>query len=164
MRFSDGPEVSVETSIDAPPQRVWELCADLTRMAEWGGQENLGGEWVEGGGPKLGAHFKGRNQHNAIGEWETTSVVVECDPPRALAWAVGDPENASATWRFDLTPTASGTKLRQHVRMGPGPSGLTFAIERMPDKEERIIERRIEEHTANMTATLEGIKRAAEAG
>lgn len=162
MRFSDGPTVEVETLIAAPPERVWELCTDLGRMAEWGGGENLGGEWVEGEPATKGARFKGRNKHKAVGEWETTSVVVDCDPPRAFAWAVGDPENASATWRFDLTPQGSGTKLRQHVRMGPGPSGLTFAIERMPDKEERIIERRIEEHTANMSATLEGIKRVAE--
>ena len=46
MRYADGPEVSVETTIDAPPERVWDLCTDLTRMAEWGGQENLGGEWI----------------------------------------------------------------------------------------------------------------------
>jgi hypothetical protein len=47
--------------------------------------------------------------------------------------------------------------------MGPGPSGLTAAIERMPDKEERIIERRLQQHGENMTATIEGIKRLAEA-
>jgi hypothetical protein len=33
----------------------------------------------------------------------------------------------------------------------------------MPDKEHRIIRRRLAEHQANMTATLEGIRGAAEA-
>jgi hypothetical protein len=32
----------------------------------------------------------------------------------------------------------------------------------MPDKEERIIERRLEEHRANMQATVDGIKALAE--
>jgi hypothetical protein len=37
-----------------------------------------------------------------------------------------------------------------------------MAIDRMPDKEERIIERRCEEHQRNMSATVEGIKARAE--
>jgi hypothetical protein len=48
--------------------------------------------------------------------------------------------------------------------MGPGRSGLNIAIDAMPDKEERIIERRLSEHRANMTATLAGIKAIAEEG
>ena len=43
------------------------------------------------------------------------------------------------------------------ARIGPGSSGLTPAIEAMPDKEERIIERRLEEFRRNMETTLEGI-------
>jgi len=46
--------------------------------------------------------------------------------------------------------------------MGPAPSGLTIAITAMPDKEERIVARRLEEYETNMRATLEGIKRVAE--
>jgi hypothetical protein len=46
--------------------------------------------------------------------------------------------------------------------MGPGPSGLTPLIERMPDKEERIIARRLQEWETNMTATITGIKQLAE--
>jgi hypothetical protein len=47
--------------------------------------------------------------------------------------------------------------------MGPAPSGLTNAITAMPDTEERIIARRLQEHEANMRATVEGIKQLAEA-
>ena len=54
------------------------------------------------------------------------------------------------------------TRLRQWARLGPGPSGLSMAIESMPDKEQRIIARRLEEHRTNMTATLAGIKDLAE--
>jgi hypothetical protein len=50
------------------------------------------------------------------------------------------------------------------MRMGPARSGLNIAIDAMPDKEERIIARRQDEHRANMTANLEGIKALAEGG
>ena len=46
--------------------------------------------------------------------------------------------------------------------MGPAPSGLNAAIDAMPDKEERIIARRLDEHRANMERTLAGIKEMAE--
>jgi hypothetical protein len=49
------------------------------------------------------------------------------------------------------------------VRLGPGESGISELIAQMPDKEHRIIRRRLAEHQANMTATLEGIRGAAEA-
>ena len=90
-------------------------------------------------------------------------MVTECAPPRAFEWAVGDPDFPSARWRFDLDPQpGGGTRLRQWVRIGPAPSGLTPAIEAMPDKEERIVARRLDEHRANMAATVAGIKDLAE--
>jgi len=46
---------------------------------------------------------------------------------------------------------------------GPGPLGISVAIEAMPDKEPRILQRRILEHHVNMMRTVEGIKTIAEA-
>lgn len=164
MRFADRPEATREVSIGAPPEVVWALCTDLPRLGEWS-PENEGGTWLDGApGPAVGVRFQGRNRHSAIGEWQTTSVVVTCDRPRRFVWAVGDdPGFAAATWTFDLEPDGSGTRLRQHASMGPGPSGTTAAIDRMPDKEERIIERRLQEWQRGMDAVLAGIKAEAEA-
>jgi uncharacterized protein YndB with AHSA1/START domain len=159
MRFADGPSVEVDTYVDAPPERVWPIAIDLTRMGEWS-SENKGGEWLDGE-PGLGKKFRGVNQREDF-KWETVSVVTQFDPPRVFEWKVGDPGNPAATWRYDLAPEGSGTRLRQFALLGPGPSGLTMAIERMPDKEERIIANRCEEQRRNMTATVEGIKAAAE--
>ena len=127
-------------------------------------EEFQGAEWLDdASGPAPGARFKGRNKHPAIGEWETTSIVVACERDQAFGWAIGDPNHPSAAWRFDLTPDGGvGTVLRYSCVFGPGPSGLSAAIERMPDKEERIIERRCEEHRANMQRVLDGIKQLAE--
>ena len=76
--------------------------------------------------------------------------------------AGGDPVHPSAAWRFALEPAERGTRLRQWMRMGPAPSGLNIAIDARPDKEERIVARRLEEHRDNMQRTVDGIKRLAE--
>jgi hypothetical protein len=42
--------------------------------------------------------------------------------------------------------------------MGPGRSYINVAIDAMPDKESRILHRRLGEHRTNMEANLRGIK------
>jgi len=161
MRYADGPTADVTVLVEAPPERVWPLVTDIDLPARFS-SELQGARWLDEG-RGLGARFVGRNQHPVAGTWETTCVVTECAPPRAFEWAVGDPDFPSARWRFDLDPQpGGGTRLRQWVRIGPAPSGLTPAIEAMPDKEERIVARRLDEHRANMAATLAGIKDLAE--
>ena len=55
-----------------------------------------------------------------------------------------------------------GTELRQWMQMGPGRSGLSFAIDRMPEKEQKIVFVRMREFEREMTATLAAIKERAE--
>ena len=148
--------MTVDVVIDAPPSVVWELVSDISTPARFSA-EQLGAEWIE-----EGVRFRGRNRHEAVGEWSTECVVVACEPEREFAYAVGDPANPSASWRWSLAPEGSGTRLTHWMRMGPAPSGLTPAIEAMPDKEERIIARRLDEHRSNMLATLIGIMELAE--
>jgi uncharacterized protein YndB with AHSA1/START domain len=155
VRYADGPTVTVDVLIDAPPSAVWALVSDINTPAQFS-DEFQGGTWVDE------THFTGRNRHPAAGEWETTCIVTDRVENEVFAYAVGDEANASASWRFELTPEGTGTRLRQSMRMGPAPSGLTPAIESMPDKEERIIARRLDEHRFNMLATLAGIKDLAE--
>ena len=163
MRMQDGPTVEVEISVEAAPVRVWELAGDLALMGEWS-PEYQGGDWLDGAaGPAVGARFKGRNRRGDRA-WESESTVIESVPGQVLAWAVSDPGNAAATWRFDLQSEGNGTRVRQHVRLGPGPSGLTARIAEVPDREEDIVAARCAEIRRNMQATLEGLKAAAEQG
>jgi hypothetical protein len=118
-------------------------------------------EWLDPG-PAVGARFRGESAHESLGEWSTVSHVVECEEPRVFAWAVQDPAEPTATWRFTLEPAAGGTRLRQWVRMGPAPSGLSVAIERMPDKEQKIVFVRLREFERNMSGTVEAIKKRVE--
>ncbi|MDA8371110.1 MAG: SRPBCC family protein [Nocardiopsaceae bacterium] len=162
MRYTDAPSTETEIHISAPLERVWEVATDITVYARPGG-ELQHTRWADGvSGPRLGARFIGRNRNPHIGEWETTSVVVEFDPPWAFAWDVLNKGEAMATWRFDLRPLETGTVLRQWVRIGPAPSGLSMFIERNPDKEEELIARRLAELRGNMAGTLEVIRGLAE--
>jgi uncharacterized protein YndB with AHSA1/START domain len=163
-RYADGPTVEVGTWIDAPPERVWRLVSDITLMPGTSG-ELQSVEWLDGAtGPAPGARFAGRNKHPSIGEWRTTSYVVGCEPGKVFAWAVEDPEVPSALWKFTLVGDAErgGTLLTQWVRIGPGRSGLSRAIDRMPEREQKIVFVRMREFEAGMTATLAAFKKLAE--
>jgi uncharacterized protein YndB with AHSA1/START domain len=160
VKYEDGPTAEVEVLIDAPVETVWALVSDINLPARFS-NEFRGAEWLDDE-PAVGARFAGRNWHKAMGEWTTTCIVDRYDPMRAFSWCVTDLENPSSRWWFELQPEPTGVRLRQGTRMGPAPSGLNIAITAMPEKEERIIDRRLEELAANMRATLEGIKRLAE--
>jgi uncharacterized membrane protein len=161
-RYADKPTVEVQTWIDASPKRVWELVSDVTLMPTMS-QELDSIEWLDGvTEPAVGARFVGHNKHDSLGEWSTTSQVIECESEAVFAWAVADPENPTAIWRFRLEPKDGGTELYQWMQMGPAPSGLSFAIERMPDKEQKIVFVRMREFEQNMGFTVQQIKELAE--
>ena len=158
--FADGPGTWVAEVIGGPTSAVWAAVIDLDMPARFS-DEYLGGAWT-GGGPALGASFIGRNRNEFIGEWELESFVDVFEEGRTFGWATSNPEAPGARWRFHLEPDGEDTILRFDVTIGPGMSGLTMAIASMPDKEERIIHRRIDGLNANMRRTVEGIKAAVE--
>jgi nitroreductase len=160
--MADGPGQMVEIDIKASPEIVWRLVTDLAVPARFS-DEFQGGSWDDPDqASRAGSTFTGHNRHPQVGDWSTTSIVAEWDPPRTFAWSVSDLDNSTARWRFTIEKVPGGSRLRFHVRMGPGPSGLTPAIEAMPDKEAAIISHRQREHKANMERTVEGIKTLAE--
>lgn len=162
VRYADKPEVEVETWIDTPVDRVWPLVSDIELMPTLSA-ELRAVEWVgDATEPVVGAAFIGHNKHQALGEWSTTSYIVEYDPPRRFAWAVEDSDNPTATWRFRLESKDGGTLLRQWVQMGPARSGLSIAIEQMPEREQKIVFVRLREFETGMIDNLAQIKALAE--
>lgn len=158
-RLQDGPVVEVSTSIEAPIDVVWNLATDINLPSRFQ-DEFVEAEWIDDG-PALEARFIGRNRHGER-EWETTSWVVTYEPTRAFGWAVSDRNNPGATWTYFLDESGAGTLLRYHRVLGPGPSGLTAAIERHPEAEEEIIASRDAEQRMNMQAVVDGVKQLAE--
>jgi uncharacterized protein YndB with AHSA1/START domain len=163
-RYSDCPTVEVSTWIDADPDRVWGLVSDIQLMPTFS-DELQSVEWVDGAsGPRLGAKFVGHNKHDAFGQWSTTSHIVSFDQPTRIRLGGGDPDNPASIWRFRLTPRDGGTTLAFWMQMGPAPSGLSAAIESMPDKEQKIVFVRMREFETAMGKTVAALKRLAEHG
>lgn len=159
---ADQPTVAWEARIEAAPEQVWPLVTDIHLMARLS-SELQEVSWLDGAtGPALGHQFAGRNANGYMGEWTTTSTVVEYDEPRRFAWAIGEPDVPATTWRFTLRPDGSGTVLEQWAQIGLGWSGLNLAIEAMPDKEQRIIFVRLREFESGFKANLAAIKELAE--
>ena len=61
-----------------------------------------------------------------------------------------------------MRPDGAGTVLEQWMQMGPGRSGLSLAIDAMPDKEQKIVFVRLRELEAAMKHNLAAIKELAE--
>jgi len=160
--YADCPSVAAAIYIEAPPERVWGMVSDIFLMPELSA-ELQEVAWLDGvTDPAAGHRFTGRSAHPAMGEWETVSTVVQCDPPRCFAWVVGDPAHPSATWRFTLKPDGDSTLLEQWYQMGPARSGLNIAIDAMPEKEQKIVFVRLREHETGMKHNLDAIKERAE--
>ena len=160
--YADTPAVAAETYVEAPPERVWALVSDIFLMPGLSAELQRV-EWLDGAtSPALGHRFTGRSANPALGEWETVSTIVACDEPRCFAWAVGDPDHPSTTWRFTLRPDGPGTVLEQWAQLGPARSGLSLAIDAMPDKEAKIVFVRLREMEAGLTGNLAAIKKLAE--
>ena len=160
--YADKPTVQVRTWIDAAPERVWAVVSDVQLMPQMSAELQTV-TWCDGAsGPALGVRFVGASKHESLGEWSTQSQIVEYDPPRVFGWAVQDPANPTALWRFTLEPRDGGTELTQWMQMGPARSGLSLAIDRMPDKEQKIVFVRLREFENAITGTLAQIKQRVE--
>ena len=156
--LADGPGAVVEVDIKAKAADVWAMVSNPALSAEFSG-ESLGAEWADGAvGPALGARFIGRNKHKAIGEWEVPCFVHRYVEGKEFGWVTSDPENPGAQWCFEVASIAGSVRLRYSLTLGPGPSGITKAIENMPDREPDILRRRVQEHRANMQRVVDGVK------
>jgi uncharacterized protein YndB with AHSA1/START domain len=108
---------SVTMQMDAPPERVWELVSDVTRIGEFS-PETFEAEWLDGAtGPATGARFRGHVKRNGRGPtYWTTCTITECEPNRTFAFAVGT-GGAVNNWKFQLEPSGDGTLVTESFRL-----------------------------------------------
>ena len=100
----------VTLHIDAPPDRVWGLVTDITKMGEYS-PEVIEAEWIDGAtGPVVGARYRGhvkRNENWPVLYW-TTCKVTESQPGEVFEFAVIMRERPVNTWRYDFRATDDG--------------------------------------------------------
>jgi polyketide cyclase/dehydrase/lipid transport protein len=138
-----------------PPDEVYGLVADITRMGEYS-PICVACWWDEGDGPRVGAHFTGRN---VLPErtWETNSEVVAAEAGREFAWVVGP---RIARWGYTFTPVDGGTEVTESWEFLP--EGQAVFEQRFGEDAEAQITDRYEKAVSGIPETLAAIKRVAE--
>ncbi|HZU13075.1 MAG TPA: SRPBCC family protein [Chloroflexota bacterium] len=117
-RFGLNHHAEASIHIDALPQAVWAVVADVTRNGEWSG-ETLGCEWVgDARAAEPGARFRGRNLRRGW-RWTRTSEILRSDTERELVWrTVSTPVYPDSTeWRITLAPEDGGTRVTEGFRI-----------------------------------------------
>jgi hypothetical protein len=150
-RFADSVLVA------CPPDALYDLVADVTRMGQWSPTVESCW-WDEGAGPDVGAWFSGRNV-TPERTWETRSQVVVADRGREFAFEVG---RGFVAWSYAFAPEDGGTRLTESWEFLP--AGLAFFHEKYGERADAEIAERTAAAHAGIPATLAAIKRAAEAG
>jgi uncharacterized protein YndB with AHSA1/START domain len=101
---------AVTLHIDAPPERVWGLVSDITRMGEYS-PEVVEAEWIGGAtAPDVGARYRGhvkRNENWPVLYW-TTCEITESKPGEVFEFAVVMRDRPVNTWRYEFHPTEDG--------------------------------------------------------
>jgi uncharacterized protein YndB with AHSA1/START domain len=105
---------SVTVHMDAPPDRVWDLVSDVTRIGSYS-PETFEAEWIDGAtGPEVGARFRGHVKRNGKGPvYWTSCTVLASEPAREFAFGVGARDKPLNTWRYRLEPAGDGTDVTE---------------------------------------------------
>lgn len=149
---------AVTVHMDAPPDKVWGLVSDITKMGEYS-PEVVEAEWLDGAtGPALGARYKGhvkRNEKWPVLYW-TTCEVTECEPGKVFEFTVVMQGRYLNRWRYEFAGTDDGgTDVTESFDLGD-----TFLVKLWRPLGGVLREQR---NRRDMQRTLERIKAVAEA-
>jgi hypothetical protein len=111
------------TYIDRPPDEVFAFVADAANNPKW--RKNVvRTEWLDDGPMRVGR--RGRQTARLLGrEWTVDAEVVECDPPRSVAWRTVQGPVSVRSWAR-VEPDATGSLVS-----GGADGGFTGPIGRL---------------------------------
>ena len=147
---------SVTVLMAAPPDVVWDIVSDVTRVGEFS-PETFEAEWVDGAtGPAVGAHFRGHVKRNGVGPtYWTACKVTSCEPGKEFGFTVYGAGRPINNWHYALRAVDGGTEVTESFRLTPsGPTRLYWAL---------LGWARGKTNEKGMRQTLERIKAVAEA-
>ncbi len=120
LPFSKPLRVEVSLHMAVPPETVWALVSDVTRIGEFS-PETFEAEWTRGStGPEVGAFFKGHVKRNGLGPtyWSPCRVTT-CVPNEVFEFSVGLDEMTLNNWGYRLEPDGLGTRVTEYFRIEP---------------------------------------------
>ena len=148
--------------IGAPPEQVYAIISDVTRIGELS-PVCQAGTWDDPAqAGKEGAWFTG---HNVIGDlsWDTHCKVVVAAPGREFAWINHGPQGDAelVRWGFTLEPDDGKTKVTETWQVLP--AYAPYASARNPDMDVKSqIDGMQELARDGIRETLESLKKVAE--
>ena len=109
---------SVTVHMSAPPERIWDLVSDVTRIGRYS-PETFEAEWLEGAtGPAVGARFRGHVKRNGRGPtYGTNCTVLASVPGQEFAFGVGGSDRPLNTWRYQFEPSGDGTDVTESFEL-----------------------------------------------
>ena len=146
---------SSSVDVAAPPELVYDLIADVSRMGEWS-TECYRCEWLDGATEAAaGARFRGYNRRGAL-RWQRTVVVDVADRGREFAFAtINDRADRQETrWQYTMERSPTGTLLTE---------SFEFLWCSVPNRAVELFLPRGRQMNRGIRETLARIKRAAEA-
>ena len=103
----------VERYIEAPPEALYDVIADITRTPELS-PEIISAEWIDGAtGPAVGARFRARNKTGRGPSWHNEPVVTAADRGRAFAFSRTEKGAGTIVWTYRFTPEGTGTRVTE---------------------------------------------------
>jgi uncharacterized protein YndB with AHSA1/START domain len=113
----DNDSVISEIEISAPPERVFSALVEREQALQWGtGETHQIIFWEMDARPGGKWHYIAQERKPAATQFDHHGEIIQIDPPRLLeySWFANwhpDPEHRTVV-RWDLTPTAAGTRLK----------------------------------------------------
>ena len=141
--------------VEAAPDRVYGLVADVTRMGEYS-PECYSCRWLDRAtAPVVGARFRGANRFG-LAWWARVCEVLAAEPGHEFAFrtVVAFPFLDSTTWRYRFEPSGGGTLVTESYEITKMPWYMRVG-ERLFGRSNIL--------PAAMLETLRRIKAAAEA-
>jgi hypothetical protein len=143
--------------VQASPERLYDLVADVGRMAEWS-PECRACEWIdEAAAPVVGARFRGTNRRG-LARWTTELRVVAADRGREFAFVTVRRGHEQTRWSYRLAPHGGGTTVTESFELLADMPWYLVATERVLMG---VADRRADLE-AGMRTTLRRLKAAAE--
>jgi hypothetical protein len=151
----DVPTHSASVVVACPAGLLYEMVSNVTRMGEWS-PVCKACWWDDGGGPRVGAWFTGRNELPGQ-TWETRCQVVAAEPGREFAFVA----RGSVRWGYRFDPAGSGTLVTESWEILP--EGVAAFEERYGADAASQMAARQADASENIAASLRAVKQVIEA-
>jgi Polyketide cyclase / dehydrase and lipid transport len=104
---------SVDHYIEASPEALYDVIADVPRMSELS-PEVVSCEWVDNAtGPAVGVHFRAKNHSGRGPDWYNTPVITVAERGREFAFSRTEKGAGTIVWRYVFSPEGTGTRVTE---------------------------------------------------